>query len=915
MSSIGSPSPFFLAGKKAFAVERSLRFDNNQLPLTRTPSSTSNRKTMTFSLWFKRAVDTNFNSFLIGYGNPSNRHGLDFVSGGQLRLWGNYNGSVALTVQPTQVFTDFAAWYHFVLAIDTTQGTASNRVKMYVNGSQITDFATANYPAQDFEFDFNNQYATTQIGSYSKAYFAEFQEIDGLALDPSYFGETDLITGQWNPKKYVGNYGTNGFYLNFSDDTSTSALGTDSSGNSNNFTVNNLSVTAGVDNDSVKDTPTNNFCTLNPLSNGTGANPSNGNLDFATTSSATGTMDTTIPISSGKWYCEVTIITGSNNGAVGIRSIDQLSTASDTLGSENLDYAYRGNGQKFNSNSKTSYGSSYTSNDVIGIALDLDGGTIKFFKNNSDQGTAFSSISGTYVFAIGDDNTSSAFNGSLNFGQRTFTYTPPSGFKTLCTANLPDPTILFPNKHFDTLLWTANASTQVVTGLNFQPDWVWGKSRDDTYDHEVYDSVRGPLKRLKPNSTGQELTNAQNLQSFNSAGGGTSGGFTLGSATNMNYNSGSDIVSWNWNAGDTDGKTYIVKVHDFSGNNRYIFDDFQTQAVTLDLAEGGTYIFNMDDASNASHPFMIGTTANDNTTAFSSGIVYKLDGVVKTFAQYHAGFAAATTRRLEFTIPASTNNLFYFCYVHSGMGGAINTNSTLGSSNFDGSTQTIVKANTTAGFSIVSYTGNDTSGSTIGHGLGAIPQITIIKRRIASEDWMFGIGHILGSGKEGHYVKLNATEPEGVGSGPFASTNSSSTVVTIGGDVAVNDNGEPYICYCFSEVAGYSKFGLYRGNGNADGRFIFTGFRPAFFMCKALSFTKGWRMTDSKRAPFNRIFKSLFPELTAAEYTSTGTNEQGQDFLSNGVKLRSTNTRDNRSGHNYFFMAFAESPFKNARAR
>ena len=180
---------------------------------------------------------------------------------------------------------------------------------------------------------------------------------------------------------------------------------------------------------------------------------------------------------------------------------------------------------------------------------------------------------------------------------------------------------------------------------------------------------------------------------------------------------------------------------------------------------------------------------------------------------------------------------------------------------------------------------------------------------------MFGIGHILGSGKEGHYIKLNATESEGTGNGPFASTNSSSTVVTIGSDVAVNDNGEPYICYCFSEVAGYSKFGLYRGNGNADGTFIFTGFRPAFFICKAISFTKGWRMTDSKRAPFNRIFKSLFPELTAAEYTATGTSEQGQDFFSNGVKLRSTNTRDNQSGSTYFFMAFAESPFKNSRAR
>ena len=186
MSSLGSPNPFFIAGKKAYEVERSLRFDSaSSTYLRRTPSSSSNQRTMTFSLWFKRAKNDSFQTIFRSYGNASNRHGIDFVSGGQLRLWGNYNGSVAMTVQPSQVFRDFSAWYHFVVALDTTQSTASNRVKMYVNGNQITDFATASYPSQNFDFGFNDQNAYTELTADLNAYIAEFQEIDGLALDLS----------------------------------------------------------------------------------------------------------------------------------------------------------------------------------------------------------------------------------------------------------------------------------------------------------------------------------------------------------------------------------------------------------------------------------------------------------------------------------------------------------------------------------------------------------------------------------------------------------------------------------------------------------------------------------------------------------------------------------------------------------
>ena len=936
-----------------FEIDRSLRFnDDDSAHLSRTPSSAGNRKTFTWSAWIKRGELGATQGRCFGGGvSGSDYFEIYFPSDDGLRvIW--YQGGQTLTTT-TAKFRDPSAWYHFVVAVDTTQSTAGDRIKMYRNNVLLERDSTN--PSQNLDTSVNNTVEhnigkyLTGGASYFDGYMAEINFVDGNAYDPSYFGETNLETGQWIPKRPSVTYGTNGFRLNFSDNSGTTAttLGKDLSGNGNNFTPNNFAVS-----DSITDTPSKNFCTLNPLNKTNDTDLREGNLEFFQSSNDE-SASATFGITSGKWYWEV-YKNSSQNPELGIETLVRvLSNKTDIHSNTKVCFRTNGGDQTNGAGSAislTGSSSGQTGAGVIAIAVDFDNKKIWYsdlsgsFFNSGNPATGsnaafdFSSVAVAngcipYVF-IGTGGNNSC---NVNFGQDgtfaghttaggyadgnghgNFKYSVPSGYLALCSANLPDPTILLPNKHFDTLLWTANASTQSITGLNFSPDWVWGKSRDDSYDHEVYDTVRGPLKRLKPNATDQELTNAGNLTSFDS------NGFTLGSATNMNYNSGSDIVAWNWDAGETDSATYRVVVVSDSGN-KYRFRNsantatFAQSAVTLDLAEGGTYTFDQSDSTMSSHPMKLSTTANGTHgggSSYNTGVTYQLDGSSVTESAFVSGFSSATSRKLIITVAASAPTLYYYCHYHSGMGGQANTNSTLGSSNFDGSTQTIVKANTTAGFSIVSYTGNDTSGSTIGHGLGAVPQITIIKRRIAAEDWMFGIGHILGSGKEGHYIKLNATEPEGTGNGPFASTNSSSTVVTIGSDVAVNDNGEPYICYCFSEVAGYSKFGLYEGNGSSsDGTFIFTGFRPAFFICKAISFTKGWRMTDSKRAPFNPIYKSLFPELTAAEYTATGTNEQGQDFVSNGVKLRSTNTRDNQNGSTYFFMAFAESPFKNSRAR
>jgi len=907
------------SGAADFEIERSLRFnDNDGASLTRTQStSPTNAKKGTLSFWLKRANIENNQHFYNVYADNNNRGIIYFRSDTNALQIGNQSGGTFYSiVRLNRIFRDVSAWYHIVIGFDTTQGTAADRIKVYVNGSQETSFHTANYPSQNDDIIFFNR-ANVKIGAahdnqaneYFDGYATEFNYIDGTTLTPSSFGETNSDTGQWVPIDTSGlTFGTNGYRLNFSDNSGTTAttLGKDSSGNGNNFTPNNFSVAAGAGNDSLEDTPTNNFCTLNPLSNGTGAAPSNGNLDFATTSSATGTMVTTIPVSSGKWYCEATITFGSNNGAVGIREVDQSSVTTNTLGNQTLDYAYRGNGQKFNSNSKTSYGSSYTTNDVIGIALDLDGGTIKFFKNNSDQGTAFSSITGTYVFAIGDDNSSSAFNGSMNFGQRAFTYTPPAGFKALNSQNLPDPIIKLPNKHFDTTLYTGNNSSQEISTLNFQPDWLWFKSRSSTSWNALFDSVRGRGQGLASNNSNSEYTSSasNDLVSFDDDG------FTLGSNQNWGSvnGSGNSIVTWAWNGGDTDGKTYTVKVVSDSGN-KYRFDNFGTSAVTLDLAEGGTYTFDQSDSSMSSHPMQLSTTANGTHgggSAYSTGVTYQLDGSTVTASAFISGFSSATSRKLIITVAASAPTLYYYCYYHSGMGGAVNTNSTLGSSNFDGTLQATVKANTTAGFSIITWTGNQTSGATLGHGLGVAPKAAFVKRRDGTSNWISPLFDLQTAGK------LNSSDAFANSYyNVFFTSQPSSTLITIGSNDDINRNTSTYVAYVFSEVSSYNKFASYTGNGSTDGTFVFTGFRPAWVLISNSNAGFDWVLQDSKRSPGNVANKKLNPNQSAAEQS----NYDKIDILSNGFKPRVSDAGVNANGSVYYYWAFAESPFKNSRAR
>jgi hypothetical protein len=804
-------------------ISKSLRFNSaDSAYLNRTPGVAGNRRTWTWSAWVKRSALASSSEkalFIVGTSLAADTYFNIAFSSDKFVC-----GTGAAELRRTDaVYRDVSGWYHLVVAVDTTQATAANRVKMYVNGVQVTAFSVSADPTQNLDTAVNSTVAhnigrnSWAASNYFDGYMTEMYLIDGQALTPSSFGMTDPQTGVWEPIRYTGTYGTNGFYLNFKDATSTTTLGNDYSGNSNNWTTNNFSVTAGAGNDSLTDVPTpwiaynttgdvggvvrGNYATFNPLNRKSEVTLANGNLDISYSGANGHATTSTIGASTGKWYFEVTAGGAGNSIGLGNPSYNLTWPGNDANS-----YGYRGDlGQiMYNGSAATSGLSTFTSGDVIGVAIDIDAGKVWWAKNgtwlnsgNPASGTnalVTTLAANTWFFAVGQI-ASSPGTSSANFGQRPFAYTPPAGFLSLCTTNLPTPTIgatstTQAGKYFGIATYAGTGSTNTITtGIDMATNggFAWFKARNGAFDHHLINNLAGYDKFLSSNKT-----DAENTYSFVTST--TSTGLSInGGSTNVN-GSGYNYVAWNWAANGT------------------------------------------------------------------------------------------------------------------------------GVTNTAGSITSTVSANTTAGFSVVTYTGTGSAG-TVGHGLGVAPSMMFIKSRsTGGSSWIVYHSSISPT----NLLTLQTTAAQQNLPLYFNSTATASTVFSIGSaantGIDLNVNGSNYVAYCFAAVAGYSAFGTWQNNNSTSGTFIYTGFRPRFILLKNYDNVENWFVWDSARQTYNMAAPSLNwlqPNSANAEGTNSASTAE-IDGLSNGFKIYTTNPAAGEISfgtRNYIYAAFAESPFKYALAR
>jgi hypothetical protein len=700
-------------------LNNSLRFRSSASAyLNRTPSVTGNQKTWTWSSWVKRGTLTTGSPRIFSTQGAS-AVGANFSTTDTLNIY--FGGSAVLTT--TQVFRDPSAWYHIVIALDTTQATAANRAKLYINGNQVTAFGTATYPNLNDTFGWNNGSIVHQISAstgdsaYFDGYQTDINAIDGQALEPYYFGNNDAY-GNWKPILYKGTYGTNGFYLTFADTSalttsSNVGLGKDTSGNGNFFATNNISITAGTTYDAMTDVPTNtsatvaNYAVMNPLQKSTGVTASGGNLNLSTGGgSVPAKILSTIGMSSGKYYCEMTLLSGSGN--YGLATANTSLGGTTYLGDDASSWCYATDGNKYTSGSGAAYGATYTTNDVIGIAFDADAGTLTFYKNNTSQGTAFTGLtSGPYFFAQGASPSTAA----VNFGQRPFTYTAPSGFVALNTYNLPTPTVLQGNLYMDATTYSAASPTNrvIVNQALFKPDLVWIKSRSQTYNHYLFDSNRG----VGAGALSSNLTSVQNwdtgtqLSSFNS------NGYTISSGDAISDTS---AVAWQWQAGQ--GST--------SSNTSGSI----TSTVSVNATAGFSVVTYTGTGANATvghglgvAPSMIIVKNRSNGGAGDGAwqVYHTSIGAANYLVLNTTAASAAGSTRWQSTTP--TSSVFYI-----GNTGSVNNTS----ENYVAYCWAEI-----AGFSkLGSYTGNGVNGNGPFVFCGFRPKFVLFKNTNTTQDWI-----------------------------------------------------------------------------------------------------------------------------------------------------------------------------------
>ena len=775
-----------------YTIARSVRFRSSASAyLNRTLTTPTNNKIFTWSGWLKLGKLSDGYGMLSTTGTGAPRS-FFVIDSNTLWFLDQPSGTNA-NLNSVAVLRDPSAWYHIVFAVDTTQATSTNRVKMYINGVQST--LTGTYPTQNTNPILNSATAHT-IGSYSINYFdgymTEINFVDGQQLTPSSFGSTNAITGVWQPAKYTGTYGTNGFYLNFSSNGTAAALGTDFSGNSNTWTVNNISVTAGSTYDSMTDVPTltsataANYCVMNPLdhTNNSYASLTNGNLSVAgNTSSDSGAFAGSMSITSGKWYFEMTRVGTGNYGYAGV-CVPSISSKANAEAAAGTLSGYRSDGNFYGINTSGIPSSWNTAGDVIGVAVDADNGAIYFAKNNTWQnsgvptsgasrtGAITTFTAGSYTIAPLGGGYQSGNGVDVNFGQRSFTYTAPTGYVALNTYNLPTSTITNGAAYMAATTYTGNGGTlavsNAVNGVSFQPDLVWIKMRSGAAGNELFDSIRGANIVLYSNATNAEA-NVGTMSTFGS------GGFTaVYQATDVSTNNnGSTFVGWQWKAGTT------------SASNT-------NGSITSTVSAGATQGFSVATyTGNGS----AGATFGHGLGVAPSFVIVKERGNANGWLCYHISTGNTGYLELDATLAFQTLSTVWNNTTPSS---SVVTLGTVSNVNRSGGTFVAYCFSAVAGYSAFgSYTGN---GSTDGPFVytGFRPRWLMVKRTNTAEGW-----EMFDSSRDTYNPEINLLEAN-----QSTAENSSSTsaidFLSNGFKMrntrnATNGTSDTYIYACFAE--------------------------------------------------------------------------------------------------------------------
>ena len=903
-------------GAGGYEIERSLRFTSGDSAYLSKNFAGSGTTKLTVSFWLKNGSDSTNNpiAWVLNFGQTS-------ALTGAIQAYVNSTGSFEIFVRAstygyvitTPKFRDFSAWRHIVFSIDTTQSSAADQIKLWNNGEAVTSFSTQQAVTQNTTLAFgqNTRHTIGAIASssgslsYADMMLADFHAIDNQILSASDFGEYD-DNNLWQPKKFAGTYGTNGFHLDFSDISSNAALGTDSSGNSNTWTVNNLvaasgigpGITSTVPQDLTGDwrgiigiVPTNTSGAVAVFPDGGGTANSKGTFFWSGL-----TIGDKIT-----WYGTAS---GSTRNVTGDIDETSVSTPGASLGSFQLTVNAASGSAKIDFNGaancygitpgpvSSQYNDALRDTPVNGDSADDTGAGGEITGNYATLNPLAEQASGSITLSNGNLTATVGGTRSSSFG------TMALEGKTYWEIVFTGGAYVFGMADASMFNTTANTAPNAFIGAS---STSWGIGNDGTvYNNGAtqgtetswtngdvmgwsYDSSNGAIKIYKNGTLNGSYTASTANTYFPAA-------TLIGSGASVDVNFGQRPFAYTAPSGYkclntanlpdptiADGST-AFEVSTWSGTG-------SAQSITTNMSPDLVWVKDRGPAPVSGHKLEdivrgAGKYLSSNTTGAE---VSPSNGISSFNAN---GYTLGTDNAYNGT-------------GHSYVGWAWDGGSST-VTNTDGSISSQVRANPSAGFSITKFTA--ASSMNWAHGLNAAPDFVLLKGLDSTSSW-----YTYHSGAPNKLLMLDSAS---VMNGTYFTVNSS----TVSAPSLSPGNTDEQIAYQWTAVEGYSAFGSYTGNGSADGPFVYTGFRPRFVMTKASSASGLWNLHDTERSNSNPTSKLLWADSSSAEVDYAG-GEFTIDCLSNGFKLRASTASLNTSGVTYIYAAFAENPFKTSRAR